>query len=109
MSKVNSVLKYVTKTIKCCQNSFLDVLIDANNNNNYFGLLSLSLLLFPRRFGRYVLRPSGVCRTREPSLNFELRPLLKPRGSPVLIPLVKCSVFLYCYSSAVRIEPAIAT
>ena len=30
-----------------------------------FGLLSSSLLLFPRRFGRYVLRPSsGVCRTR---------------------------------------------
>ena len=25
------------------------------------------------------------CRTREPSRNFELRPLLKPRGSPVLI------------------------
>ena len=30
---------------------------------------------------------SGVCRTREPSRNFELRPLLSPRGSPVLIPL----------------------
>ena len=29
-----------------------------------FGLLSSSLLLFPQRFGRYVLRPSsGVCRT----------------------------------------------
>ena len=51
-----------------------------------FGLLSSSLLLFPQRFGRYVLRPSsGVCRTREPSRNFELRPLLKPRGSPVSI------------------------
>ena len=33
-------------------------------------------------------RPSsGVCRTREPSRNFELRLLLNPRGSPVLIPL----------------------
>ena len=53
-----------------------------------FGLLFSSLLLFPQRFGRYVLRPSfGVCRTREPSRNFELRPLLNPRGSPVLIPL----------------------
>ena len=38
-----------------------------------FGLLSSSLLLFPQRFGRYVLRPSsGVCRTREPTRNFEL-------------------------------------
>ena len=52
-----------------------------------FGLSS-SLFLFPPRFGWYVLRPSsGVCRTREPSRNFELRPLLNPRGSPVLIPL----------------------
>ena len=52
------------------------------------GLLSSSLLLFPQRFGRYVLQPSsGVSRTREPSRNFELRPLLNPRGSPVLIPL----------------------
>ena len=51
----------------------------------FFGLLSSSL--FPQRSGRYVLRPSsGVRRTREPSRNFELRPLLKPRGSPVLIP-----------------------
>ena len=31
----------------------------------FFGLLSSSLLLFPQRFGWYVLRPSsGVCRTR---------------------------------------------
>ena len=30
---------------------------------------------------------SGVCRTREPSRNFELRPLSNLRGSPVLIPL----------------------
>ena len=52
----------------------------------FFGLLSSSLLLFPQHFGRYILWPSsGVC--REPSRNFELRPLLKPRGSPVLIPL----------------------
>ena len=35
-----------------------------------FGLLSSSLLLFPQRFNRYVLRPSsGVCQTREPSRN----------------------------------------
>ena len=49
-----------------------------------FRLLSSSLLLLPKRFGRYVLRPSGVCRTREPSRNFELHPLLNPWGSPVL-------------------------
>ena len=48
----------------------------------FFGLLSSSLLLFPQRFGRYVLRPSsGICRIREPSRNFKLRPLLKPRAS----------------------------
>ena len=66
-----------------------NILNNINNENTIrvFGLLSSSL--FPERFGRYVLRPfSGVCRTREPSRNFELRPLLKPRGSPVLIPLV---------------------
>ena len=41
-----------------------------------------------QRFGRYVFWPSsGVCRTREPSQNFELRSLLNPRESPVLIPL----------------------
>ena len=46
-----------------------------------FGQLSSSLLLFPQRFGRYVLRSSsGVCRTREPSQKFELRPLLNPQG-----------------------------
>ena len=65
----------------------------------------------PQHFGRYGLQPSsGVCQTREPSRNFELRPLLKPRGSPVLIPLAitgyKCWVFLYCYLPVVRIEPA---
>ena len=38
-----------------------------------FGLLFSSLFLFPQRFGRYVLWPSsGVCRTREPTRNFEL-------------------------------------
>ena len=53
-----------------------------------FGLLSSSLFLFPQHFSGYVLWPSsGVCRTREPSRNFELRPLLNPQGSPVLIPL----------------------
>ena len=46
-----------------------------------FGLLSSSLLLFPQRFGRYVLQPySGICRTQEPSRNFELRPLLNQAG-----------------------------
>ena len=74
-----------------------------------FGILSSSLLLFPQCFGQYVLRPSsGVCQTREPSRNFELCPLLNPRGLPVLIPLAitgcKCQVFLYCYLPVVRIE-----
>ena len=50
-----------------------------------FGLLSSSLLLFPQRFGRYVLRlSSGVGRTHEPTRNSELRPLLNPRELPVL-------------------------
>ena len=53
-----------------------------------FGVFSSSLLLFPQRFGRHVLRPSSVvCRTREPSRNFEQGPLLKPRESHVLSPL----------------------
>ena len=44
-----------------------------------FGLLSSSLLLFPQRFGQYVLRrSSGICRTGEPSRNVELRPLMNP-------------------------------
>ena len=41
-----------------------------------FELLPSSLLLFPRRFGRYVLWPSsGVCRTREPSFSIILSEL----------------------------------
>ena len=35
---------------------------------------------------------SRVCRTQEPSRNFELRPLLNTRGSPVLIPLEVLSI-----------------
>ena len=46
-----------------------------------FRLLSSSLLLFPQHFSLYVLWPSsGVGRTREPSRNSKLRPLLNPRG-----------------------------
>ena len=57
------------------------------NTLTVFGLLSSSLLFFLQRFGRYVLRTSSsVCRTWEPSQNFELRPLLNTRRSPVLIP-----------------------
>ena len=53
-----------------------------------FRILSSSLLLFPQRFGRYVLQPSsGVCRTREPIQNFKLCLLLNPQESPVLISL----------------------
>ena len=55
--------------------------------NNQQGLIFLSLRIFGQRFGRYVLPPSsGICRTRELSWNFELRPLLNPQGSSVLIP-----------------------
>ena len=50
-----------------------------------FGQLS-SYLLISITFGRYVLRPSsGVCRPRECLQHFELRHLLNPRESPVLI------------------------
>ena len=46
-----------------------------------FGLSFSSLLLFPQHFGRCILRLSlGVCRTREPTQNFELYPLLNTRG-----------------------------
>ena len=75
--------------------------------------MSSSLLLF----GRYVFRPSsGVCRTREPTRNFELRPLLNPRWSPVLIPLTitgyMCHRVLMTsgqYSQVVKISGDICT
>ena len=55
-----------------------------------FGLLSSSLLLFPQRFGRYVFRPSsGVCRTREPTRNFELRTLLQKAGGHIGLNVVE--------------------
>ena len=46
---------------------------EIHNNvfTSVFGLLSSSLLLFPQRFGQYILRPSsGVCRTQKPSTSF---------------------------------------
>ena len=46
-----------------------------------FGLLFSSLLLFPQRFDRYVLRQVFV------ELGILHRTLLNPRGLPVLIPL----------------------
>ena len=54
-----------------------------------FELLSSSSLLYSQRFGRCVLRySSGVsCRTGKSTRNFELCPLLNPRGSLALIPL----------------------
>ena len=73
-----------------------------------FGLLSLCLLLFPQRFGWYVLRPSsGVCRTRKPSRNFELRPLLNPGGLPVLIlgTRVKYSCMVTRLQSGLNLQP----
>ena len=39
---------------------------------------------------------SGVCRTQEPSWNFGLRPLLNPRGSPVLIPVKYSCIVQSC-------------
>ena len=68
-----------------------------------------SLLLFPQRFGRNVLRPSSsVCQTQEPAQNFELRPLLNPRecSDSVSHNRVQVLSFLYCDSLAVRTEPA---
>ena len=49
--------------------------------SKYKNELTKSLSLFPERFDRYILRPSlDVRRTREPTQNFPLRPLLNPRG-----------------------------
>ena len=43
-----------------------------------------------------MFRPSsGVCRTREPTRNFELRPLLNLRVSPALIPLAINGLLVY--------------
>ena len=78
----------IQKTIKKIYLRYNNLLFFLFLSLRVFGLLSSSLLLFPQRFGRYVLRPSsGVCRTKKPSRNFELSPLLNPRGSPGLIPL----------------------
>ena len=76
-----------------------------------FGLFSTCLLLFPQRFSWYVLWLSlCVLRTREHTRNFQLRPLLNPWGSPVLIPLVltgfKCKILQYYSAPPVRIERA---
>ena len=68
--------------------------------------------LYLQRFGRYFFRPfSDVpCRTLEPTRNFEPRPSSNSRVSLAVIPLTitgyKGRVFLYCYSPALRIEPA---
>ena len=73
-----------------------------------FGQFSSSLLLFPQRLGRYVLRPSsGVCRTREPTQNFELCSLLNPRGSPVLflVQSVKYSCIVTRLQSGLNLQP----
>ena len=68
-----------------------------------------TLLLYSQRFSRIVLRlSSGVsCRNRKPTRNFKQRPLFNPRGSlPLILLTLTGLVFLYCYSPAVRIEPA---
>ena len=72
----------------------LKVMTFVNKNCLIELLLILNLTSYYYEISHYtdqrslqILRPSsGVCRTREPSLIFELRPLLNPRGSPVLIP-----------------------
>ena len=76
-------------------------------NNPNFELLSSSLLLYLQRFCRYALRSSSyVCRTPETTRNFEPCPLLNPLGSlvPLIIAGFKWSLFLYCYSPAVRLN-----
>ena len=77
-----------------------------------FRLLSSSLLLLPQCFGWYVLQPfSAICRTQEPSWNFEPRPLLNQRGSSVLIPLaitgtsVEYSSIVTCLQSGLNLQP----
>ena len=65
----------------------LDLLRVAGLNNSViikgFRTIFFIFLLFPQPFGRYLLRlPSDMCRTGEPTRNFELRPSLNPRGSP---------------------------
>ena len=53
-----------------------------------FPTLVFILMIFPQRFSQYVRKPlSGVCRTQELTWNFELRHLLNPWASLVLIPL----------------------
>ena len=71
-----------------------------------FGLLSSSLLLFPQRFGSYVLRPSsGVLSNSETFTEIRTTSFIESTG-------VACSdsvnhnwvqVFLYCYSPVVWI------
>ena len=51
--------------------------------------------IFPQRFGRYILRPSSGVELLNSGTYTELRPLLNPRGSPVLIPLA-ISGYKYC-------------
>ena len=70
-----------------------------------FGLLCSSLLLFLQRFGWYVLRPSsGVCRTQEPSRNFELRPLLLcsylTRITTIIYDFLPVLIFNFFFSSS---------
>ena len=92
--------------------SFCLVLWHMNNFFYYSGFSDYCLHLYCHISGWYILRPSsGVsCRIWEPTLNFDPHPLFHSRGSLALIPLTitwyKSSVFLYCYSLAVRIEHA---
>ena len=70
-----------------------------------FGLLSSSLLLYSQHFGWYVLwSSSGVCRTWEPTWNFEPRPLFNPQELLVLILLNKGCGSKFCVGSQCSIN-----
>ena len=79
----------------------------------FFRLLSSSLLLllFPQRFGRYVLRPSsGVCRTRGTFAELRTTSFIETTGvacsDSVCHNRVQVLIIPVYYSPVVRIEPA---
>ena len=56
-----------------------------------FRTIVFIFIVISKRFGRYVLRFSlGVCRTREPSRNSELRPLFN-KGRRTMIKIISVS------------------
>ena len=81
----------------CCHSGFLDYYLHL-----YCYILNVSADMSFSLLQVFV-------KIQKPTWNFEPHPLFNPQGSLVLIPLTitwyKSQVFLYRYSSAVRIEP----